>query len=65
MMNRQPTYAGSVEEKDNLDIMYWAAEKSAHDRLRESWRLHCLNHNISVDTPLNKLICSAKKRNDV
>lgn len=53
-MNRQPTYAGKAEEKDNLDILYWATEKTALERLNESWRLHCLNHNVNYDVKLDK-----------
>ncbi len=63
MMERKATYAGKVEEKDALDILYWAKQKSPFERLEESWRLHCLNYNVPFDVSINKKYHKAKKRN--
>jgi len=48
---RKPTYAGTVSEKDELDIIYWATQKTPSERLAESWRLNCRNHNVPLDIP--------------
>ena len=62
-MDRKPTYAGKVKEKDEQDIFYWAFEKTPRERLQESWRLHCLNHNIKPsENRLDKTKSSATKR---
>jgi len=62
-MDRRPTYAGNGMEKDRLDIFYWAFEKTPWQRLQESWRLHCLNHNIKPsENRLDKTKSSASKR---
>ena len=62
-MERRPTYAGKGREKDERDIFYWAFEKTPWERLQESWRLHCLNHNISEsENKLNKSVNKASKR---
>jgi len=55
-MNRKPTYAGTVEEKDAMGILFWAKEKSAFERLEEAWRLHCINHSIPFDVSSTKTI---------
>ena len=60
-MIRKATYAGKPEEKDNLDIFYWA-NKSPQERLSESWRLNCINHNLPINIRLDKTHMSAKKR---
>jgi hypothetical protein len=60
-MIRKPTYSGNVNEKDQNDIDYWAS-KSPQERLKEAWRLHCMNHNISFDHKLNKARNKASKR---
>lgn len=62
-MERKPTYAGNVKEKDELDILYWASEKTPWERLQESWRLHCINYNIKPsENRLNKQLSKAYKR---
>jgi hypothetical protein len=62
-MDRKPTYAGNIREKDERDILFWALEKSPWERLEESWRLHCLNHNIKpAENKLDKTASSASKR---
>ncbi len=61
-MVKKPTYAGSVKDKDQADIFHWAFNKSAAERICESWRLHCMNHNISPDQKLNKSISKAVKK---
>jgi len=61
-MVRKPVYAGSVNEKDEKDIFYWAYQKSAKEKLCEGWRLHCMNHNISVNHKLNRNINKASKK---
>lgn len=61
-MIRKPTYAGKIEQKDNEDVLFWAQNKTPEERLIESWRLHCLNHNISPKCLLDKNLASAKKR---
>lgn len=63
-MIRKPTYAGTVQEKDDLDILYWATCKSPAERLQESWRLNCLNHNIPLDSRMNRNVGTAKKRDN-
>ena len=62
-MERRPTYAGTIEEKDNQDILYWAMEKTPAERLAESWRLHCVNHNVPTDISIDKNHALARKRN--
>jgi len=64
MMVRKLTYAGKVDEKDIKDILFWATEKTASERLNESWRLHCLNHNISFDLNIDKTKNKATLRSD-
>lgn len=62
-MQRKPTYSGKATEKDELDILYWAFEKTALERLLESWRLHCVNHDIDpFNSKINKNISKAFKR---
>jgi len=61
-MERRPTYAGKIKEKDEQDILFWALKKSPIERLQESWRLNCVNHGISTTSRLNKAIFSARKR---
>jgi hypothetical protein len=61
-MERIPFFAGKVNDKDENDILYWAYHKTASERLAESWRLHCANHNIDPNTPLNKNTSKATKR---
>jgi len=62
-MQRIPTYAGTVSEKDELDILYWAIHKTPWERLQESWRLHCVNNGITpAENKLNKTISKASKR---
>jgi len=60
-MIRKPTYAGNVKEKDELDILFWS-KKKALERLEESWRLNCINHNIPIDSRMNRNVVTAKKR---
>jgi hypothetical protein len=62
-MIRKPTYAGNVQEKDTLDILHWALNKSIPERLAECWRLNCINYGIPMNTKMNKNISSAHKRN--
>ena len=63
-MVRKPTFAGKAETKDEVDLFYWAFEKTALERLVESMRLYCLNHNIDMDQlKFNKTVCKASKRN--
>ena len=62
MMIRKPTYAGKVKEKDQLDIKFWAEEKTISERLAESWRLNCLNHNVSSNIRMTRVFCKALKR---
>lgn len=63
-MIRKPTFAGKVEEKDSEDIFYWAFQKTAFERLCESWRLNCINHGYqSHELRLDKTIAKATKRN--
>ncbi|MFY0654067.1 MAG: hypothetical protein JXQ96_18665 [Cyclobacteriaceae bacterium] len=62
-MIKIPTFSGKIQEKDNNDIFYWAFEKSPAQRLEESWRLHCANHNIDPQSVrLDKSKSSARKR---
>ncbi len=61
-MDRKPTYSGKIEDKDQKDISYWAFEKTAAERLAESWRLHCMNHNIPTDSRMDKSKNKASKR---
>jgi hypothetical protein len=61
-MQRVPTFSGKIQDKDEQDILYWARHKTAAERLVESWRLHCANHNIDPNTPLNKNVSKATKR---
>lgn len=62
-MLRKPTYAGKTTDKDHLDIIYWATQKTPHERLQEAWRLHCINNNIKpADNRLNKNVSKALKR---
>ena len=62
-MRRIPTYSGKIKKKDELDILYWAFEKTARERLLESWRLHCVNHGIDpYNCKINKKISKAFKR---
>ena len=61
-MERKPTYAGKADIKDEIDILFWALEKSPKERIEESWRLNCLNHGINIQTRLNKKVFSARKR---
>ena len=63
-MIRKPTYVGTVNEKDQLDIFYWAFEKTAAQRLSESWRLHCINNNIPFDAKIDKTVVKASLRNE-
>ena len=46
-MVREPTFAGNAKDKDKLDILYWALNKTPRQRLEEAWRLHCANYGIS------------------
>lgn len=63
-MVRKPTFAGSVKEKDEQDIYHWAFEKTALERLVESMRLYCLNHNFDMrQLKFDKTVCVASKRN--
>lgn len=62
-MIRKPTYAGNVKEKDDLDIIHWAIDKTASERLAESWKLNCMNHNIPIKSQIDKTISLAHKRN--
>lgn len=62
-MYRKPTYSGKIKEKDELDILFWAIEKTALERLQESWRMHCINHSIDpVTSRLDKNKSFARKR---
>jgi hypothetical protein len=61
-MIRKPTFAGKAEVKDRDDIFFWAFEKTAGERLAEAWRLHCINHNIPLDSKLDKSVNKAYKR---
>lgn len=61
-MIRQPTYAGKIKEKDDLDILFWANEKTPFERLAESWRLNCMNHGIPTNTRMIRTFTSAIKR---
>jgi len=63
-MIRKPSYAGNIKEKDQLDIFYWAFEKNSAQRLSESWRLHCMNNNIPIDTRLDKSFAKAHLRSE-
>jgi hypothetical protein len=63
-MIRQPTYAGNVQEKDELDILHWALNKSISERLSESWRLNCINHGIPLNSSINKTVSTATKRSN-
>jgi len=53
-MDRTPTFSGKIKDKDQEDISYWAFEKTTAERLAESWRLHCMNHNIPTDYKMDK-----------
>jgi len=61
-MIRKPTYAGKINEKDALDIKFWAEEKTVSERLDESWRLHCLNHNVPTSIRMERVFNKASKR---
>jgi len=62
-MIRKPTYSGSIRKKDEQDILYWAFQKTAQERLYESWRLHCINHDIDpFSSKLDKTKARAAKR---
>jgi len=61
-MIRKATYAGKVKTKDELDIKFWAEEKTVSERLAESWRLNCFNHNVSVDIRMKRVFNKAIKR---
>ena len=62
-MKRTPTYAGKARKKDELDILYWATQRTAVERLVESWRLHCANHNVDpVTVKIDKTAAKASKR---
>lgn len=61
-MIRKPTYAGIAKEKDELDIKYWAEKKTVSERLAESWRLNCLNHNVSTSIRMERVFNKASKR---
>lgn len=61
-MQRKPTFAGRIKDKDKADISYWAFEKSAKERLHEAWRLHCSNHNIDINESIRKDKSFARKR---
>ncbi len=63
-MIRKPTYAGNAKNKDQLDIFYWAFQKTPVERLSESWRLHCLNNNVEYNIKLNKKAAKASLRNE-
>lgn len=63
-MIRKPTYAGKIQEKDQLDIIFWAHDKSPIERLSESWRLNCMNHNVPIDIRMERTANSAKKRSE-
>jgi len=45
-MVRKPTFAGKIQEKDDQDILFWAFQKTAAERLIGSWRLHFMNHGV-------------------
>lgn len=63
-MVQKPTYAGKVEKKDEQDIYFWAFEKTAAERLKESLRLYCMNHNIDISQlKFDKTAIKASKRN--
>ena len=61
-MIRQPSYAGKIVEKDELDVLFWASEKTPFERLAESWRLNCINHNIPVTSKMVRTFVGANKR---
>lgn len=61
-MLRKPTFAGKIQTKDERDILFWAFKKSSEERLKESWRLNCINHGIPIESRLDKEAFSAKKR---
>lgn len=61
-MLREPTFAGKAEDKDRADLEYWAFEKTPWERIKEAWRLHCMNHNIPTNTRLDKTTNHARKR---
>ena len=62
-MRRIPTYSGKIDKKDEPDILYWAFEKTARERLLESRRLHCVDHGIEpYHCKINKKIAKAFKR---
>lgn len=63
-MKREPTYAGQVSKKDELDILFWATIKSPQERLAESWRLNCINNGVPIDIKMDRSQVSAQKRND-
>jgi len=62
-MVRKPTFAGKANKKDELDILYWANEKTASDRLQEAWRLHCMNMNVPTNIRMDKKANKAQLRN--
>ncbi len=62
-MQRILTYAGTVSEKDELDILHWAMNKTPWERLKESWRLHRVNNGITdAENKLDKTVSKAQKR---
>ena len=63
-MVRKPTSYGKIKEKDQDDIFYWAFKKSAIQRLSESWRLHCANNNIPIDSKMNRSVNKAYLSNE-
>ncbi|QSE99065.1 hypothetical protein [Fulvivirga lutea] len=62
-MIRKPTFSGKSANKDEEDILFWAYEKTAIQRLEESWRLNCLNHQLDPNTArMERRPISASKR---
>jgi hypothetical protein len=60
-MDRKPTYSGKIKDKDQEDISYWAFEKTAAERLAESWRLHCMNQNLPTNYKMHNSKSKALK----